>query len=155
MCVYFMDIRRTFAFASARYAYFRTILSLLFYSQESIHSIVWLICLYRAFVRCWWVWLTMKAGKGNHICWDGVQWGAGECFLVLLISLFLWVSYRNSNTVCIEENIYEHNKHNCLQVCHSCRPVRRLLKRRCEFKGFYKGGANLKKILIFRPQLGV
>ena len=25
----------------------------------------------------------------------------------------------------------------------------------CEFKSFYKGGANLKKILIFRPKLGV
>ena len=26
---------------------------------------------------------------------------------------------------------------------------------RGEFKGFYEGGANLKKILILRPKLGV
>ena len=28
-------------------------------------------------------------------------------------------------------------------------------KRGCKFKEFYKGGANLKKILILRPKLGV
>ena len=39
-------------------------------------------------------------------------------------------------------------------VCRKPRPVRRLLKKGCEFKGFYKGGANLKKILILRPIVG-
>ena len=35
------------------------------------------------------------------------------------------------------------------------RPVCRLLKRGCEFKSFYKGGANLNKLMILRPKLGV
>ena len=35
----------------------------------------------------------------------------------------------------------------------TCRPVCRLLKRGCEYKGFYKRGVNLKKVLIFKAKM--
>ena len=34
------------------------------------------------------------------------------------------------------------------------RPISRHLKGVCEFKDFYKGVVNLKKILILRPKFG-